>query len=183
MTARPIFSESRRSPIRVAVALCIMMVAVLMVAVLLAAGCTTKPNSDNQTGTFTPTTIPTTMQQSKNLDLNNSNHPEFLKMESNVYNQGEVVEFYVVNEGSEALTCYAMPLSFNLFRKTNNNSWEYLTEAVETKIDHLSYLKPGESTRVRRLITSDWVPGRYKIAFDCGISREFEIRAVTTMTQ
>ena len=55
MTAHPIFPESRRKLVHIAVALC-----VVMVAVLLAAGCTTTPTVGNLT--VPPTDYPVTIK-------------------------------------------------------------------------------------------------------------------------
>ncbi|MDP3565499.1 MAG: hypothetical protein Q8R70_13530, partial [Methanoregula sp.] len=55
MTERPLFSESRRWHVCIAVALCI---------VLLAVGCMGQPDLNNQTGTITQTPVIQTTQKS-----------------------------------------------------------------------------------------------------------------------
>ena len=152
---------------------------VVMVAVLLAAaGCMGQPDLENQTGTLIRTPVismtPKSMAFYKvTIAQPNNSHAEFIKMDSDVYNQGEVVEFYVVNEGSETLTCWTPP-SIHLYRQIG--TWELQTEPVVTHSTYGYSLKPGESTPSRQLSTANRIPGHYKIVADCGVSREFEIR-------
>jgi len=155
----------------------------IFVCILLVSGCTNKPVLDNQTGTFTSPTVPPTTQPSKALykvtiAQPNNSRADFIKMDSDVYNQGEVIEFYVVNEGTETLTCGCTPPLFVIYRQLDDKSWGILPGTGEWCSFQISYFKPGETTRVRRLITNDWLPGRYRIGFGCGISREFEIRRI-----
>ncbi|MFA4859398.1 hypothetical protein [Methanoregula sp.] len=151
---------------------------IVCVCILMVVGCTTKPALENPAGTPTPSSkalYKVTIAQP------NGSHAEFMKMDSDVYNVGEVVEFYVVNEGPETLTCANTPPSFRIYYKKDDNTWEYQTEAGETMSPRISYLKPGDSTRLRRLITTDWTPGRYRIVFDGGISRVFELREISKL--
>ena len=155
---------------------------IIIICILIVTGCTTKPVLDNQTITSTspiasPTTQPSKALYKVTIVQPNSTHPEFIKMDADVYNQGEVIEFYLINEGSEKLACANTPPSFGIYHQLNY-SWEFLTEQVETVAPGFSHLEPGESTRVRRIITTTWTPGRYKIVSDCGISREFELRRI-----
>ena len=181
MTARPILPDSRSRPVRVAIALCIM-----MVAVLLTAGCTITQTKDNLTGALprNPISQPTeesvlfyhvTIPQAEGI------HPDYIKMDSDVYNQGEVIKFHVVNEGSESLACWrTIPsLHYHLYRQIG--TWESQPEPTETHIDYGYYLKPGESTPVQQINTTELLPGHYKIVTDCGVSREFEIHAAPGM--
>ena len=156
---------------------------IVLMCILLTTGCTTKPVLDNQTGTFTSPTVPPTTQPSEALykvtiAQQNNTHVDFIKMDSDVYNQGEVIEFYVVNEGTETLTCANSPPSYRIYHQIEDKSWEIQTGVSETMSPLISYFKPGETTRVRRLITTDWTAGRYRIVFDCGISREFDLRRI-----
>jgi len=178
------FSKIRKKPAHVTIVICI-----TMTVMVLAAGCTTTPAPDNQTGgipvlpsvspiaeksaTFYKVTIPQV----------ESTHPEYFKMDSDVYNQGEIIEFSVVNEGSGSLACdrFIPSLGFSLYRQVG--TWELqpigdssrLQQGVHT--DYGYYLQPGGSEPVRHLSTTDLVPGHYKIVTECGVSREFEIRA------
>ena len=161
---------------------------IMIICIVLVAGCTTKPVLDNQTSNTTSPIASQTTQPSKALYKvtimqTNNRHAEFIKMDSDIYNKGEIIEFYLVNEGSETLTCYSIPLSFQIYRQIKNNSWDFAPGTVQTKIDYVTYLKPGESLGIRRLITTDWIPGRYKIVSDCdGVSREFILRDIRNLT-
>lgn len=158
---------------------------ILIMYMLMTAGCTTTPVLDNRTAeTHTPITTHSVVPESKApyqgtlTQPDNTIPPDFIKMDSGVFNKGEVIEFYLVNEGSGTLTCYNTPPSVTIFRQMANDSWEIQLEFEETKVPAISYVKPGESTRARRITTTNLLPGRYKVVFDCGISREFEIRKI-----
>jgi len=158
---------------------------IFIVFLILVAGCTTTPVSENRTaGASTPNITPSAVLGSNSSCQGTYSqpdypvHPDFIKMDSEVYNQGEVIEFYLVNEGAETLTCNNTPPSFSIFRQTENKSWEIQSEFEETRSPIISYLKPGESTRSQRITTTNLLPGRYNVVFDCGVSREFEIRSL-----
>lgn len=166
-----------------AVVLCI-----VMIAGILAAGCTTIPAPDNLTGTLTQTRITPTMEKAEpffkvTISQPEGIHPDYIKMESDVYNQGEIIDFYVVNEGSESLACWRTIPSKNFHLYRQIGTWESQSEPTGTHTDYGYYLEPGESTPVQQLSTDDLTPGHYKIVTDCGVSREFEIRAAPNVTQ
>jgi hypothetical protein len=148
-------------------------VLLLIIGTILFAGCVAKIETPN--GTRNESMNETTIVQSL---IPDTTHTNYIKMDSEVYNQGEIIEFYLVNEGNETLTCAVTPPSFLIYRQIGNDSWEIPPGVSETLIDRISHLKPGESTRVRRLITTDWTPGLYKIVSDCGVSREFVLRSI-----
>jgi hypothetical protein len=158
---------------------------------LLVTGCTTKPVLDNQTSTSTsPITSPTT-QPSKALykvtiAQPNSTHPEFIKMDADVYNQGEVIEFYLKNEGNDSLICMGDVFHYGIAHE-ENGSWKYQPKPIKTTlaitvVPTRSEMAPGSSTQLFRLITTGWVPGKYKIEFCSGISREFILRDIGNLT-
>lgn len=157
----------------------------LLVAVLMAAGCISTQTPDNLT-TEKPTSIITTpvTPESKVLykvtiaQPNDTSHPDYIIMDSDVYNQGEVIEFYVVNKGTDTLTCANVPSSYRIFSQNENGTWDYLPEVGPPMLPKISYLKPGETLPVKRFVTTGWMPGRYRIVFECGIMREFEIRNI-----
>jgi hypothetical protein len=184
MAARPILLNPLGRPVRVAVSLCI-----VMVAMLLAAGCTTGPVLDNQTGTLTQTLVSPTSGKSVTfykvtIAQVEGIHPDYFKMESDIYNQGEVIEFHVVNEGLGSLACWrTIPsLNFHLYRQIGTWELQPGPESTGAHIDYGYYLQPGESTPIQQLSTSDLVPGHYKIVTDCRVSREFEIHAAPVTT-
>jgi hypothetical protein len=104
-------------------------------------------------------------------------NPDYIKMDSDNYNRGEVVEFYLRNIGSEPIQCgtsepgYSVSLLFqNGSRKIVSRSGGFLQVITE--------IPPGSATRTQTLDTTSWIAGRYLIQFGCGkdISREFILR-------
>ena len=165
----------------------------IIICILIVTGCTTKPVLDNQTSTSTspiasPTTQPSKALYKVTIAQPNSTHPEFIKMDADVYNQGEVIEFYLKNEGNDSLTCMGDFSSYRMYYKEIDGSWKYLPGPIEprpamTVIYTRSEMAPGSSTKVFRLITIGWVPGKYRIQFDCmEISREFILRDIRNLT-
>ena len=180
MIARRIFPETRIKSVHLAIASCIVLVALLLVA-----GCTTPSTQGNLTGFPAQTHVSTTKEKSVlfyqvTIPQPDNIHPDYLKMDSDIFNQGEVIEFYVVNEGSGSLACWrTIPsLQYHLYRQIG--TWELQPEPESTGAytDYGYYLQPGESTPIQQVSTADLVPGHYKIVTDCEISREFEIHAV-----
>jgi hypothetical protein len=157
----------------------------ILMIFLMVAGCTTTSVSENRTASVSTPNISSTVILDTNSTYpgtyppsENSIHSDFIKMDFSVYNRGEVIEFYLVNEGTETLACNNTPPTFSIFRQTGNSSWEIQSEFEETKVPAISYLKPGESTRTQRITTTNLLPGRYMIVYDCGVLREFEIRSL-----
>jgi hypothetical protein len=188
MTARPIFPECRKSAAHIVAVLCI-----VMMALLLAAGCTTTPAPNNPAGIHTPSPEITHTMSSKALykvtiAQQNNSQSDLIRMDSDIYNQGEVVEFYLVNDRPEPLECVGDFSSYRIFSFINR-SWSPLPQppgtyvVVITGISTRSYLQSGTSTEKFHLITNDLTPGRYKIQFVClNIYREFEIRKILQVT-
>jgi len=102
------------------------------------------------------------------------NNPGFIKMDSDVFIQGEVIKFHIVNEGASPLPCEWMP-AYTLYRQTGE--WEPLTkQAGNYYLPGNYWLEAGNSTAVEQVDTAGQEPGHYKIV-KCGVSREFEIHA------
>ena len=154
----------------------------LLASVLLAPGCTTTVPG-NRTGPVSPAPATSTTPASVALyrvtiPQEEGSHADYLIMDSDVYNQGEVVEFYVMNEGSGAIRCGSSPFTYMVQYRKTDGSWGTLPEPSETVEPIISYLKPGQATATRRFVTAGWPPGLYRIVYDCGISREFMVRTV-----
>lgn len=183
MIQRPFLHDNLKKPDRSAVSLCI-----VMIAVMLAVGCTTTTDPDNLTGTFTQTRVTPTMEKigpfyKVTITQPEGIHPDYIKMDSDLFNQGEIIDFHVVNEGSGSLACWRTIPSKNFHLYRQIGTWESQPEPTGTHTDYGYYLKPGESTPVQQLNTADLTPGHYKIVTECGVSREFEIRAAPSVTQ
>ena len=112
-----------------------------------------------------------------------NNHPEYIRMSSTVYTAGEVVEFYLVNRGSEIKGCdYSRPAYtiYQLFpdgtrRKVSGSDPGRSYRVV------ISGGEPASSTGPFTFNSAGLVPGRFLIRFDCGnnVAREFVIMAHT----
>jgi hypothetical protein len=167
MTARPIFPECRRRSARIVAALCIVMMALLLVA-----GCVHEPAYDSQSGTIPSPAVPAPTQKSSSLykvtiAQPNDSHAEFIRMDTDVYNQGEIVEFYMLNSGSKQLRCGSVNPTYFVSYKTDNGSWNEIASEPAPIQPSPSFLDPGHSTPVSRLITNTWKPGLYRISFNC----------------
>jgi hypothetical protein len=180
MTVQPICLERKRRSFHVAIAF-----GILIVAILLTAACTTTLSLGNRTTTVTRTPVSPAIEKSivpfykVMISQPEGIHPDYVKMDSDVYVQGEIVKFSIVNKGSSSLACQWMP-SYNLYRQVG--TWESLTSFTGNyRIDDYYWLETGNSTPVQQLSTTNLIPGHYKIV-KCGVSREFEIRAAPAIT-
>ena len=156
---------------------------IISICLAMIAGCTTTTFSKNQDTnpqvSVTPTaTYPDKALYKVTIPQPNNTHPEFIRMDADIYNQGVVIEYYLVNECSGLLSCYTNPPSFQISRETISGTWVNLPQSEITKAPEIYSLKHGESTPAQRIITDDLVPGRYKIQSTCGISRDFEVRKI-----
>jgi hypothetical protein len=152
---------------------------IVLVLTLLAAGCTSPFDATNQTGNTTlpleqfPASYKVTIAQPDGTSRS-------IKMDTDVFNLGEVVEFSVVNEGSGKLTCLNDPPTFSVKFQTGSGSWA-TRMGTDTPVEtNKTYLEPGKSSMVYRFITTGWEPNRYRIVSDCGVYREFLLRPSPT---
>jgi len=150
-----------------------------IVCILLVAGCTSHFDQTNQTGNATPG-----VQQFPSSYQVTIAQPEersrFIRMDTDVYNQGEVVEFFISNEGRGTLECLNDPPTFSVKFQTGSGIWATRMGTDTTVKTNKTYLDAGKSTQAYRFITSGWEPNRYRIVSDCGVSREFLIRPAPT---
>jgi hypothetical protein len=112
-----------------------------------------------------------------------NNHPEYIRMDATTYSVGEVVQFYLVNKGSEIKGCdYAHP-PYTVYLRLPDDSRRTIASGNPAR-SYLTVISEGEiasSTGPFSLDTSKLTPGRYIIRFDCGnnVAREFMIMAHT----
>jgi hypothetical protein len=150
-----------------------------MVTILVVAGCTSFFDKMNQTGNTTPSfqqfpaSYKVTIAQPD--DTSKS-----IKMDTDVYNIGEVIEFYVTNEGMGRLECSNDPPNFSIKFQTGNGNWAMRMGTDNSVETNKTYLGPGKTSPVYRIITTGWKPNRYRIVSDCGVCREFLLRPVPT---
>jgi hypothetical protein len=152
----------------------------ILILTALTGGCVTNQISDNHTAII-PTAVLTTTPKSVALyqvtiNQEEGSHADYIQIDSDVYNQGEIVEFYLTNSGSEQLRCDSVNPTFLVSYKTDNGSWRHvITESGPIQVTTgprpipptPSFLDPGHSTPAYRLITNDWKPGLYRISFNC----------------
>jgi hypothetical protein len=105
-----------------------------------------------------------------------------VRMDADIYNAGEVVEFSVANDGIMPLSCSNTPPDFVVKYQTGSGRWVSKMGPEVRTSGTTSYLQSGESTQIYRFVTTGWEPGRYRIISDCGVSHEILIRALPTLT-
>jgi hypothetical protein len=177
MTERPIFYKSQRRLVHAAVALCI-----VLATVLLTVGCIDRTTAN------IPTFIPTVTVNQMGIVFNTSvsdetpirspsnTHPEFIKMESDIYNTGEIIEFFVVNRSNDQNSCINSACSYRIAYLSDNGTWQLLSEPMEPLVYSVNGPQYRSSCQPVRIDTTKWTSGRYRIQYYCGISREFKIR-------
>ena len=173
MVARPIFPKYRRNPINAAIALMLVLVAMLMVA-----GCTSLFNPTNQTNT-----TPSLQQYQASYKVTIAQPDgtsKSIKMDTDVYNIGEVVDFSVINEGAGTLQCLNDPPTFSVKFQTGSGKWVPRMGTDKPLETNKTYLEHGKSTQMYRFITTGWEPNRYRIVSDCGVYREILLRPAPT---
>ncbi len=101
-------------------------------------------------------------------------------MDTDVYNQGEVVEFYIKGEGSGTLECLNDPPTFSVKFQTGRGVWATKMGADNPVETNKTYIGAGKSSPMYRFTTDGWEPNRYRIVSDCGVYRDFLLRPVPT---
>jgi uncharacterized membrane protein len=152
--------------------------------ILLIAGCSTL-SSEKNSGINTSQNTSQTPGQSLASYKATINQPdarsEYVKMDTDIYNIGEVVEFTVTNDGRSALSCAGDPPFFSVTFQAPNGAWATRMGTGTVNETVKSSLSPGASTQVYRFITTSWEPGRYRILHDCGVEREILVRPLVTL--
>jgi hypothetical protein len=152
----------------------------LAMALAIGAGCTAPAGTDNASE---HSSVPVTLAASWRATINQPDASSgYVKIDSDVYNIGEVVEFTIMNEGSGTLQCAGDPPSFSVKTQTPGGEWATKMGPGESNRTVQSSLAPGVSTRRYAFVTTGWEPGRYRIVHDCGVNHEFLIRAIPAVT-
>jgi hypothetical protein len=157
------------------------LVCLILALTLLTAGCTTFGDEEAGNVNASITAEETPVPASYRVTLSQPDaRADFIRMDSDVYNAGEVVEFVVTNNGLLPLTCTRTPPDFRVIFQTGSGRWA-TKMGPEVVVDgETSYLAKGESTPVYRFISTGWEAGRYRIVSDCGPEREFLVRVLPT---
>lgn len=146
---------------------------------LLTAGCTTFLDEEAGDASLTPEENPVPAHYQVTISQPDA-RADHIRMDSDVYNAGEVVEFVVTNNGLLPLTCSATPPDFRVIFQTGSGRWATKMGPEVPVAGETSYLAKGESTPVYRFISTGWESGRYRIVSDCGPERDFLIRVLPT---
>ena len=104
----------------------------------------------------------------------------YIRMDSDVYNAGEVVEFVVTNNGLLPLECSPSPPEFHVVFQTGSGKWATKMGLDSPAKGNTSFLQSGESTKTYRFVSTGWEAGRYRIVSDCGPEREILVRVPAT---
>jgi hypothetical protein len=156
----------------------------LVVSCILFAGCTSPPDHAGKTANASsvPADQPATAGYKITLAQPDA-RSDYIVMDSDVYNAGEVVEFTITNKGRSTLECSRAPPDFVVKFQTGSGRWATKMGAENPVKGNSSVLQKGESTQTYRFISTALEPGRYRIISDCGVGREFLIRTLPVVTQ
>ena len=157
------------TPFRVTLALVL-----VMVAVLLAAGCA------GQQKPVIPDVV--TIDRQDNGPPESPPPFDSVRIDANIYNVGEVVEFSVVNESPGTGKCADNPCSYRVARLVKNESWQVLRTPIVTMLPYFDSTYYEGSCQPMHFATTNWIPGRYRIQYRCGIFQEFVIREMPMVT-
>jgi hypothetical protein len=158
------------------------LILLLLACILCTAGCTIPFAAENQTANSTNTSTPASIAKYKLTLAQPEESAKMIKMDTDVYNLGEVVEFVITNEKTSDLSCTNNPPWFSVRYQKGTGQWVTRMGEENPAPGNTTMLKPGESTTPYRFITAGWAPGRYRIVSDCGVSREILLRALPTIT-
>jgi len=156
------------------------LILVILTGILLTAGCTTLPLPEDTAANVTaeqpaPSSYEVTISQP-------DARSDLIRMDSDVYNAGEVVEFVVTNTALMPLECSNTPPDFRVIFQTASGRWAARMGPEVPERGNVSFLQKGESTKTYRFVTGGWDHGRYRIVSDCGVERDILIRVPVTAT-
>nr|WP_319375452.1 hypothetical protein [uncultured Methanoregula sp.] len=157
----------------------------ILIILLLTAGCTTPLSPANTTVNATantPQVPPQSAAMYKVTVAQPDAYSRFIRMDTDVYNIGEVVEFAVVNGGTSDLKSPNDNPGFSVIFQTGSGTWATKMGNEKPAVTNATRLRPGESSKVYRFLSDGWEAGRYRIVSDYGIERDFLIRASPTPT-
>ncbi len=153
----------------------------LAMGLVITAGCTSPAGTGNVAENSS--SVPVTLTASYRATINQPDAlADYMKMDTDIYNIGEVVEFTVTNIGSGALQCAGDPPAFSVKTQSPGGSWTTKMVPNEPNRTVQSSLAPGASTQRYAFVTTGWEPGRYRIVQDCDVEHEFLLRALPAVT-
>jgi hypothetical protein len=146
------------------------------------AGCMQPLVTDNQTAADHPDAVPPSVAKFNMTILQPEDSASMVRMDTDIYTIGEVVEFTVTNDYPHDLSCSNDPPAFIVRYQKGSGQWVTRMGMDTPPPGNESILRPGESTATDRFVTTGWDPGRYRITSDCGPSHEILIRPVPSPT-
>ncbi len=157
------------------------LLSIFLIGCILTAGCMVPYAGDNQTVGAPVNSIQPVVKSGPSL-AQPEESAKMIRMGSDVYNPGDVVEFVVINEKRSDLICSDTPPSFSVRYQKGTGQWVTRMGEENPAAGNSSRLKPGDSTTPYRFVTTGWSPGRYRIVSDCGVSREILLREPPPVT-
>jgi hypothetical protein len=158
-----------------------LLVTVLLACCIVLAGCTSVSHNTRKVANVT-VDHPVTAGYKITLAQPDA-RSDYIVMDSDVYNAGEIVEFTVTNKGHLPLECSQTPPDFVVKFQTGSGRWATKMGTEKPARGNTSSLRNGESTQTYRFISTALEPGRYRIISDCGVEREFLIRVLPAVAQ
>jgi hypothetical protein len=153
----------------------------LLACILLTSGCTQPFSADNSTANSSDTSAPRSNAKYMLTIAQPEASAKLIRMDTDVYNIGEVVEFVITNEKNNELSCSNTPPMFSVRYQSGTGQWVTRMGEENPASGNTTKLKPGEATTPYRFITTGWAHGRYRIVTDCGVSREILLRALPSV--
>jgi len=160
----------------------ISLILLLLACIVCTSGCMQPPAGENQSTALPDTSMPPSIAAYKLTLAQPEESAELIKMDTDIYNVGEVVEFVITNDRNHDLSCTNTPPSFSVRYQKGTGQWVTRMGDENTTPGNSTNLEPGTSTAPYRFITAGWTPGRYRIVTDCGISREILLRSLPVTT-
>lgn len=155
------------------------LIPLLLISFLCTAGCMQPGVADSQTPA--PSTPPSIAKYQLTI-AQPEDTSTLIQMDTDVYNLGEVVEFVIFNNKTRELSCTTNPPGFSVRYQKGTGQWVTRMGEETPSPGNTTILKPGESTMPYRFVTAGWAAGRYRIVTDCGVTREFLLRAIPAVT-
>ncbi len=152
---------------------------IFLISLLLTAGCTSLFDDEAPDANTTPDVKQIVSSYQVTISQPDAT-ADYIRMDSDVYNAGEVVEFDITNNGLLPLECSNTPPDFRVIFQTGSGRWATKMGPEVAVKGNTTYLQNGESTQVYRFVTTGWEAGRYRIVSDCGVERDILVRMVPT---
>jgi hypothetical protein len=153
---------------------------IAITCIVLVAGCTSPFNQTNQSGNTTPAIQPLPASYKVTI-AQPDERSRLLHMDTDVYNQGEVVEFFIADDNGRMPFCTNDTPAFSVKFQKGNGAWATKMDVSTPPRTNELHQGTGKTSPMYGFVTTGWEPNRYRIVSDCGISREFIVRTLPTL--